>query len=639
MNGIDIAGEFLDTAQDTAVELVLKNPIFADGNVIPGSYSLPFKVPAGNRSEKNSRILKHPDVIESTETQPVIDNVKYWYDGILLKKGKLELGEASEKDSASVSFLFGMAMLAEDFKTAKIRDICNESVVMASGSYTKRIDIICRTNIFPGDTFKITVNGREYSATTNLLLANAINADTTEPRAKATYQASSHPSFPIDSGAYFQLEPYTDADKIATPLTVENDATDIFHKVAIDTLDLENAYNLPVENWLNTNFYLSTPLDSRMVFPMIRNRELYENKAMKSRGGFAGYDLHLVNAVYSGDGYKLNRVSDFDEVGNPRFRPFNRTSISPMIRLQWVLEKISDHFGIDYEGDFLTDPDLARAFFYHSNTLDERIAFLGSYDWIATKRSFNTNDFLPDWTAVDLLKNIGIRFNLAIYYNELSGRIRLQKRDPIIMATNYEEISPLASPAKPPRYNDYTAIRLEAAQDKDDKLSVNDFYETGEAGKLIRTMISGMPAQSSFTLLEGTGLINNNPAGSSMVDIPVSERRDSTDIPGVLAFYEWKESTGSVEYNYPSANIHLEDGDFRFDGPSGLAEARWKNWLRFLLKRKLVSINCTFDLPHINRIDWEQKRRFDRLNYLYESVKVKLTNRRIESAEVEIWTA
>lgn len=635
MNGVQISDEFLDLSADTSVELVLRNPIYADDYIIPGSYSLPFTVPGGDRNEKNARLLKHPDVIENIDARYNIPDTRYWYDGILLKRGKLQV-DNTERGDFSLNFLFGLGTVADNFKTAKIRDICNADVVMSASVYTKRVDIICRTTTFPG-TYKIIVNGRTYEGTTNAALASAINADATEPRATATYISTPHPVHGAEAPDYFRIEPSILPGDINTQLTITLENVrdpNLYQHIIIDSSTFESEYNDDVLDWLNTNFYLETPLDERMYFPMLRNNNLYEkdDAIFKGRYGSASYDYRLMNAVYDGTGYVLNKPYDSYLVG---FGPWNRTSLAPMIRIKWVMDQISTFFGIELEGDFLDDPDYIRGFFYHSNTLDMKVPFLGDVPWLATRRSFNVNEFLPDWTAVDLLKNIQTKFNVAVYYNELTGKIRLQKREPVIQSKVYEDISALSSPASPPKLNTLTGIRLEAERDKDDLLSFDDFYETGDPNLVIKTSLASMPRTSNFKISLNNGIRTST---GVTVLLPESQRPIDQQIPGVLAYYSWKETVGGGNFFYPTADIALTDGESTFDGINGLAEKRWKNYLRFLLKRKLVSIRCDLDIPHINRLDWELKRRFDRSNYLYDTIKVTLTNRRIKQASVDIWT-
>jgi hypothetical protein len=622
MNGIQIGDEFLDLSKDTTVDLVLRNPIFGDDNIILDSYSLPFTAPGGDACEKNSRLLKNPDVIENIEASRDIPGVRYWYDGIFLKKGKLQVDNANERDKYNLNFLFGLATLPDDFKTAKLADICSEVMTLADNAYTKKVSIICRTTTMPG-TYTIVINGRPYSATNNNDLAFAINADLTEPRAKAIYVPTPHPDYAAESGNYFTIEPFANADNILTPFTIELEGILTSWSdpnVIIDPSEFEEEYNGPIKDVLDTLFYQATPADSRLFFPMIWNGGLYEDAKIKTR---LGTHYGVVNAVYSGDGYFMNKPADLEYALNRAgWDSFNGSSLAPMVRLSWVMEEIAEHFGIQYEGDFFDDPDYGKAFFYHSNTLDIEIPFIGStgVNWIASRRSFNLNEFVPDWTALDLFKSLQNRFNLSVYYNERTNKIRFQKRNGIVQSLAYTEISHIASPAAPPKLNQLKGIRIEAEKDSDDKLAVDDFYSTGEPGTTIKTQISGMAAQGTVM---------------SVYSLPLSDRRADTSIPGVLAFYQWKDAGA---YDYPSANINLADGDFKFSGVTGLIENRWKSYVNFLLKRKLVTIKCDFDVPDFNRLDWEHKVRFDRLNYLYNTIKIKLTNRRIEAAEVEMYT-
>jgi hypothetical protein len=631
MNGININGEFIDLFPSTIVELALKNPLFAEGNIIPGSYSLPFAVPIGDNSGKNSRLLQNPQVIENAIIKTQFTNSQLLFDGVLVKRGTIKVSGVDDR-KCDLNFVFGLPTVSEEFKTKKLKEVCNDQVVISNTVYTKKIDIICRTAIFAGP-FSIIVNGKTYTGNNNTEIAAAINADVSEPRASATYVNAPHPIYNPDAADYLTIQPFTNPNDINSPITVshvEPSNPDHYQRIIITASEFEQQYNNPVIEWLNDNFYLENPLDERMYFPMIRNTGLYEEK-IKYR--FNIYDFNFVNAVYSDSGYVLNRPIDVDFGGNTRSFPFNRTSIAPFIRVKWVIEKMADFFGVGIEGDFISDPDLAKAFFYHSNTLDIRIPFTGATDWIACRRSFNISEFIPDWTFVDLLKNLQSRFNLAVTFNDKTSRLRIQKRDPIVKTNIYKDISSISSPTiKSDPIG--SSVLLEASRDEEDQISVEDIYLYGENDSVdipIKTSISRMPSQDEFRVSGGTGITEE---GGNVYDLPLSVRRLSTAIPKcVFGFYAWKVA-GSVDF--PSANINLSGGDFRFSGEDGMAENWWKFYLRFLKRRRRVSIKCDFQLGDLINIDWELKRRFDRVNYLIESIDVKLTPQGIPQSNVTL---
>jgi hypothetical protein len=92
MNGIKVNGEFLELFPDANVDITLRNPIFADDQIIPGSYSIPFNIPFGESSPKNTRILGNLQVIENVSRLRETDAYCF-YDGLKFKKGKLVIGD------------------------------------------------------------------------------------------------------------------------------------------------------------------------------------------------------------------------------------------------------------------------------------------------------------------------------------------------------------------------------------------------------------------------------------------------------------------------------------------------------------------------------------------------------------------
>jgi hypothetical protein len=610
-----IGTEYLDLPPDAKMRLVLNNPIFADGSLVPGDYSLPCEIPVGENSPKNTRILKSPQVIENNRGQRIFKNAVFMFDGCKIAKGDLNVTDVNDRKT-STNFLFGINALAKDFKSVKIRDICNDTVVISSNDFTKRVDIILRTNIFSGP-FKVIVNDREYTGNNAHDMAVAINADTDDPRASAHYYSSAHPRYTPDASDYLTVQPYYNGNDIKTPFTV---VIDDYDKIVLDTVDFETEYCTPIKNWLNTNFYRSVPLDARMYFPMMYNSKLYEPGVKNFFGSPTGVDYNFINTVFSSSGYDLSRTLTTNGA-----TPFNTTSITPCIRLSWVLDRIASAFGIGLEGDFFADPDIDKAFFYHSNNLDVRVPFIGKVDWLACRRSFNTNEFLPDITAVDLLKSLQNRLNLCLYYNQKTRKLRMQKRDPVIKTPGYKDITSSTSTAGKIELNATVNVRLQAVKDTDDQIAVDDFYESGpQADVIIPTEISGMAAQQDVRV-----------GGGGLRNMPVSARPFSTKIPVVLAFYEWKIS-GSV--HYAGANIALSDGDFKFSGVNGLAAKRFGSYVRFLLRRKRISFTAKFPLGFITSLDWEQKVMVARQKYLIEKIEVPFSQQGIEDAEVTLLT-
>lgn len=639
MIGIEVNGEFLDLYPTTRINLKLFNPIFGDNNIIPGSYTIPFDIPGGDSSPKNARILKNPDVIENPESRT--NHIATLYiDGVKYKKGQLSTVKAGNKQ-INCKFTFGIATISEDIKTIKITEICDEEIVMASNSFTKQIYLECLVvpnAADPSTASSITVNGVVYQATdqsiggvvkinedfiavsgggadiatTNKAFVIAINNNTDDPRVAAA-----------NSGSGFTIQPFYSPGELESVLTADFPSEQSTHW-SINASTFEAAYNDNVITFLN-NYLTETPSDDRIRFPMKRNLSLYDDERIKHRLGF--FNFNLINYNYGG-AYVLNKVKD---TSNSNLRPFNRTSIAPAVTLKWVLETIATHFGISYEGDFFDDPDYPKIVFEHSNTLDIRMPFIGSVDWLATRRAFNVNEFIPDLTVTELFKSIQSCFNLAVYLNEKTGQLRFQKRESILAALTSENITSLCSPTPGPNLEVEEGVRLERTIDSSELTAVADFFEAGTSSKKVEMKVNSLFEQDNVKISPDTGL---GSASALDFNIPLSKRNLNHTIPLTFMFYALK-NNGT---NYSTANINLADANFTLPGANGLALKRWKKYLTFLFNRKGVPVDITFQVRHLLDIDWELKYEFDRVKYLINSLDITLTMRGVEPTKAELYT-
>jgi len=639
MIGIELIGtnQFLELFDDTVIDLKLANPIFADGDVIPGSITLPFEVPGGDVSPTNAQLLSNPDVIFNISSPRKYD-ARLWFDGVPYKTGKLFVEKANTKQ-ISVKFVFGLTTIADDFKKKKIRDIVDNIITITAAAYTKKLRI--QLLLWSGANHTITindvafefqqygtvgflVNGVEYAHTNNAAganaaIADAINNTVVDPPVVATYS----------SGAV-DVQPYNDAGTLASPLKIQAEEFNYVWDISAD--DFESEYNDPILAWLN-DFYTATPSGSiakdALRFPMVRNK-LYDNGLIKS---------DIMNYVKTSAGYILNEPVHADGFHGP----LNHTSICPMVRWKWVFDQIIAYFGIEAEGDFIAEDDWPNALMPNSRTLDILVPLAGVQDWVACAREFNIRDFVPDWTVTEFLKALQKRFNLAVYLNEKTGRLRLREREELMPARVFfstgggsglvydvpENIRDLCSPVEDNEPQETTGIRLKAVRDAKNLTAKDDQYEVGDPNLDIPCEISGWG--ENFSIRNSTGVVKYTIASAS--------RLKDENIPASVIFYAWKLTGGTGPFNYPTANIDGTAGVFAFDGVTGLVARKWKMYLRFLLNRKKIPLEVDYELRHLIALDWEKKvTPMEGLNSFVNIINVRLTMRGIERSKVELWT-
>ena len=140
MIGIQLDGdrEFLDLYPDTSIRLRLENPLLSGAEKLsPGSFSLPFDLPTGDDSPRNSSKLKNPNVIENNESF-VLQKANLFFDGVPFKRGNLKAQIGTDKNASSY-FTFGLNTISPGFKNAKLRDVVNEEIAISTRPIIKRM--------------------------------------------------------------------------------------------------------------------------------------------------------------------------------------------------------------------------------------------------------------------------------------------------------------------------------------------------------------------------------------------------------------------------------------------------------------------------------------------------------------------
>lgn len=601
MIGIKYNGEWFDLLPSTRIQLAFKSPLFAEDGIIPGSYSLPFDLPFGDDSPKNCALIGHVDVVENTVRVRKIQ-VDLYYDLNKYKRGILKIGKINNAGNRiSTNFQFGLSAL-EDIKTLKIGDIVNEVITLNNNSsYVKEVRLEPRA---PGaGSFSITLNGRVFSANSIANLVTAINADVTQPRLSATYYDAA-----VD---YLTVRPFNNPTDLLTPFTVDGNSGDWF------VTPNDGVWNNPIIAALD-NYIVSPYPNDKFRMPTLCNLGMYDT-------GWQFFTKNTINASKNGV-FEINYSSAY--ALSPDFNSFLslvQTGFSPLIMLKYVLDRIATHYNIAYDGDFYTDPLVAEALIVTPKTLHIKVPFIGAYDFIFLKQTFNLNEFLPDLTVADFLKALQNRFNLAVYYNEATRKLLMLKRKPIILQLAYKDISAKCSPLEGNEDIGLEGLRLEATKDPNDKQFPNDYKSIGTEEQLkVETLCSGLSSTKEYW--------HTNDFMPTM-DQKVDPGGDYKFLR--LVFYKGIQASANG-FNYPKASIDPPDFTMKFDGVDGIYENMWKEWANFLMVRKQAELFQDVELSDLLDFTWEQKVMFDRVKFLYQELTVTLNMQEIERASISL---
>lgn len=632
MIGLKIGNEVADVLQDTKISLELNNPLLGEDSLSPGSISYPFSLPCGDDSPKNSTLLGVPDVIENAAGARKID-ADLLVGDVPFRSGKLIVREyPAGKTRAQANFNFGViAAFGQDFKTKKLADILDEAVTIwtpASHSpawykeiYLKPIALI--------PELSITVNGRVYSSSPFTLgfsafldaIASQINSDTSEPRASATVVTSgtSHQGM---VAPYLIVKPYSNSTSPISPLSVNfegngfDEASYRWHVHGFDPTEYDNVYK---------DFYSDNFEDPRFSFPAVKNDNpygeaveyMYFRDYYSGFGSFAG-GTKITNDVNRATAGVL-RVND-PNWGYNNDRMFvveNINSLQPFVRMRHVLNKIADHFGFSYEGDFTTLADIDEMYIWNTAPLDVPMDFIGSKKFVFFRSAFNIKELVPDMTVRDFFLALASRYNLGLELNERNNNLVIYQREPIARAIEHEDITPLCGQPKGQEDIRVTGFRMVCEKDTTDQVHYTDQLEIDTPEDTVKVL-----CRAFKTATPNPQVLVNQKMGAKV---------------GLSVFYmRYPSDSGTgVGAASPLSGAWVES----LGGEDGIYETFWKYWLYFRQRRRVITLPVTWHFRHLNDLVWKRKYRFNGNNYLVKKVTVDIgAGNEIGVSEVQLYS-
>lgn len=619
MIGVKVDGERLDTYQDTKVSLELVSPIFSEDALSPGSISYPFDIPAGDESPKNNDLLGVPDVIENAGGSRKVDAVLE-VDEVPYKQGKLVI-RGYDRNRASANLNFGVrARLGEDFKNKKLGDVLDEAIQIwspFSHSPAWYKEIYLKPGAAAPSPLKLTVNGREYTNATLSGLATDISSDTTEPRATATYVAAgtTHQGM---TGPYIVIKPYTGDQSPLTPLSVN------FEGNGVDTASfrwLVHGYDPTEYNAVYQDFFTDNFDDTRFGFPYVKNdnpygepiSSIYFTEYYEGFGSFAGgtkitNDMNRANA-----GVLIMNDPNWGYNNNRNFVVKNTNSLQPFIRVRHVLNKIKTHFGFEYEGDFVSKPELDEAFFWNTAPLDVAMDYIGSKKFVFYRSGFNLKELVPETMTVrDFFQALKSRYNLMLEMNEANGNLVIKMLEPIARNIFNEDITQYCGAIAKQEDLRVTGFRMVCEKQPNNDLAILNQLEVDTPEKEVKILLKAF-----------TEPIRASQKSGSKFDLQIFYMRTPSN-----------GGTGSGSAN-PLTGAWIET----LAGEDGIYETFWKYWLYFEGRRRSVTLPVAWPFRKIQNFDFSLKVRLDRNNYMVKKINVEIGGGQdVSVSSVELYT-
>lgn len=625
MIGIKLEGdtEYLDTYEDTEIELQLDNPLLGNADKLsPGSFTIPFNLPGGEASPKNAGKLNNPDVVANVETYTKQKAVLFYAD-IPYKSGTLKARSSDQRQAINSNFFFGLNAIREDFKSARLRDVIAENIVIDAADRTR--EVYLKYN--GAGPVTVIVNGKSYTAATLLEVCSFINADAQTSLDSnlfvpyAQYFTSgttptagfAQPFAKIWLRKYYSFyDPFTmltlllweeNIDPLeAFTVTVPDEELGDFN---FDTFNL-TAYYTAFSDFLDGYLTGIYPTD-KFRFPTIFNANLHDGKLYK-------------------EGEIINAFNNGGMVRNDAAQAKGNNSIQPFLRLKWVLDKIATTFGFSIEGSYYDT--VGERLIDNSVTLDVPQIYLYNNVFLFWRRSFNLSELVPDITVVEFLKQLCIRYNAGMYFNDLTAKVTMSLREPIATGIVYEDVTALSGPIESNEDLRVTGYFIRVPKEDGDALSVEEFKIIGAFEEIIEIKCGRLHGISSA--ISGGFTIG-----------PRTSRKNGEKF-GLRIFY-YKGIVDNGVNEYPQADISASDADYEGLNDTIFAQVgiytNYHNyWLLFQQNRLSIKLKVNWPLRSLLQFDWELKRRFDRVNFIVKSFKVKFSNKSASVSDVELYT-
>jgi hypothetical protein len=621
--GIKLDGddEYLDVNDDTTIEITLENPLLGDEQKLsPGSYTAPFDTPGGDASPGNSTKLKNPDVLENNESYQ-LQKASLFFDDLPFKRGTLKAKSTNGKKIES-TFAFGLKAVTETMKSAKLRDVINEIIVIDDTACPRIIYVEFDQSL----PLTFTVNGVSYDH----VPGDPAGTLFTKMAIDVAPEVNSGKYIPVFDIDFTFVDPDPNKIRVKFVMATVNDtftgefgegglgyyyvqSTDPLIELSVDirgdspyvitTSDM-SAYWNGITTFFAGYFSGAYPTD-KFRLPFILNDNLYDGQAAR-RGNKINFKGPL--------GIAINYVEDENGV--------NQNSLQPFLMLKWVLEKIAETFGFVLEGDAYSEEDLTTRLVDNSQTLDLLQDYVGSNKLAFWRRSFNLNELVPDQTVLQFLINLSGRYNLGVYYDDITDKVKFVFREPFAKAIAYDDITRISSRVDDGQDQQVSGYTLKIPKEDTDELSVDE------------TFVIGIPEDEikiSCGRIQNSKLTNVNAA---FLLTPRVKRKNGAKFGLRIFHYAGIYVSGITGVSFPIARLsnsyseELEDLHDRFH----------RYWLLFQKNRRLVKLRVEWPFRKLRQFDWTLKRRFDRSNYLVKTIKVKLTSRGVTVSDVDLIT-
>jgi hypothetical protein len=606
-------GEFLQLFPKSRIVWKMRNPILIE-NVLPLTYSLPFKIPMKDSANAvNLNYPFHPQIKRSTLQYDVV----IWFADSRPRKAILTISEANE-EFAEVTITVDKSIenLADQSIRTVLADIIGAEVASPVAQQVD-IQVVGNPMFYPGyiaagKLVRIKINDSEFStpATSVLTFVNA----------NVMYTALVNQ---INTAAIGVTASVEGVDAATIRIRIVNNTPGINNLFQLDLQTILDEYRdgdhawywkvYEEESWIATHISQVVTMvggvnGGNFIFPPVKNSRFSPDE------NYPGYQNIL---------YNFNLEEKDTLVG----------FITPFPRLSYVLTEVMKAIGYTVTNNYISTGEFSKIYLYSNVSADFYtkaygtvvIGPLGGFDLIYDfdkevnihVNQLNLGRYLPDVKVREFLTAIKSLFNLEYKYNPQRGEVeiipaRLKRGDLIATAPDVTQhaILPLnfTNPDKEISTIRSLAFKVDTAdelqQDLQDWqqpiiLNANGNKDVTVEVSSLRDVIDGVPYPLVLNLdmtvphlqAEIVGIFNNS---GSPAALRLCHYR------GVMPVSNTPVATSRTLFwpPVPAGSLSLT-----WHGPDGLYERFWKNFVELRNDRPMMRNAMTYPPEIIGNLE------------------------------------
>ncbi|MCO6367859.1 hypothetical protein GBO34_00840 [Roseivirga pacifica] len=618
----------LKLSPNTVVELVMNNPLFAEDGKIPGTYTITIAVPNDDDGH-NASILGAVNMVENYGFEPNTEvDCTLLFNGVPIEYGKAIAKAGESTESFNLNFVGGLRAVSRDIKDKKLSELNWPTVQL----HTVNFGTGSKAEIATGELMQDSIDQAMANIPTaigngHFLLNRYKNIGFTDDPGYGGYVNQLSAAGAIQqNGVYAGKQfKYSAGVQISANGGLEYISGQISISVNATTYTTTEASTSLMDKYkqLATMVNAGESATGITLTAVVEKSNFYVNGSgnIQQNGENGHLLIEVINQVDGAtdlsDFTTIESDSDWLETdGTFESRYANPYHYCPTFQFSHVFSRIEEDYGIKFIGDFFDDTELQKLAF-HTNTSMMVPVTVGdssvSGEIYGFVQNFNAGNYMPDWTIGQWIREVAFLFGCGVLYHQYTAKVEFVYLNPVVANTNYTDAGKDGikfSKGQPDR-NAYSGVYLKYASATGQTTWVNPNSVTVGTGE--KTLESGFQPISDFLGepddLKGTPVIFFN---------------------GAVSAGQYTATTASATLTYSvEMNSYLNNGIY---------QKFHQDWIRFLMTRTTLPVSALMQLRHINQLQWTQKAMFDRVKYLYKSLKVRLTMHGLDITEATLYS-